>query len=83
MGHIVLFSNPYFFANQRRFASVKNTFASQKHFLQVMNIFLLVYYFATPTLYTSRNTFYPARALRALGLLLADGAPTVGGGKTF
>ena len=24
-----------------------------------------------------------ARALRALGLLLADGAPTVGGGKTF
>ena len=25
----------------------------------------------------------PARALRALGLLLADGAPTVGGGKTF
>ena len=27
--------------------------------------------------------FYPARALRALGLLLADGAPTVGGGKTF
>ena len=27
--------------------------------------------------------FYPARALRALGLLLADGTPTVGGGKTF
>ena len=26
---------------------------------------------------------YPACALRALGLLLADGAPTVGGGKTF
>ena len=26
---------------------------------------------------------YPARALRALGLLLADGAPTVGGGKTL
>ena len=26
---------------------------------------------------------YPARALRALGLLLADGAPRVGGGKTF
>ena len=24
-----------------------------------------------------------ARALRALGLLLAEGAPTVGGGKTF
>ena len=24
-----------------------------------------------------------ACALRALGLLLADGAPTVGGGKTF
>ena len=28
-------------------------------------------------------SFYQARALRALGLLLADGAPTVGGGKTF
>ena len=27
--------------------------------------------------------YYPARALRALGLLLADGTPTVGGGKTF
>ena len=26
---------------------------------------------------------HQARALRALGLLLADGAPTVGGGKTF
>ena len=26
---------------------------------------------------------YPARALRALGLLLADSAPTVGRGKTF
>ena len=26
---------------------------------------------------------FQARALRALGLLLADGAPTVGGGKTF
>ena len=30
-----------------------------------------------------RYFFYPARALRALGLLLADGNPTVGGGKTF
>ena len=29
------------------------------------------------------NIFYQARALRALGLLLADGTPTVGGGKTF
>ena len=29
------------------------------------------------------EVLYPARALRALGLLLADGAPTVGGGKTF
>ena len=27
--------------------------------------------------------FYQARALRALGLLLADGAPTVGRGTTF
>ena len=29
------------------------------------------------------NFGYEARALRALGLLLADGTPTVGGGKTF
>ena len=29
------------------------------------------------------NPFYQARTLRALGLLLADGTPTVGGGKTF
>ena len=28
-------------------------------------------------------SFYQARALKALGLLLADGTPTVGGGKTF
>ena len=27
--------------------------------------------------------FYQARVLRALRLLLADGTPTVGGGKTF
>ena len=31
----------------------------------------------------NRLSYYPARALRALGLLLADGAPTVGRGKTF
>ena len=30
-----------------------------------------------------RETHYQARALRELGLLLADGTPTVGGGKTF
>ena len=30
-----------------------------------------------------RQLGYQARALRALGLLLADGAPTVGGGKSF
>ena len=34
-----------------------------------------------PSYYRYRH--YPARALRALGLLLADGTPTVGGGKTF
>ena len=33
--------------------------------------------------YNYRLCSYPARALRALGLLLADGAPTVGRGKTF
>ena len=30
-----------------------------------------------------KQAVYPARALRALGLLLADVAPTVGRGKTF
>ena len=36
-------------------------------------------------LYLARHLFTLSspRALRALGLLLADGAPTVGGGKTF
>ena len=29
------------------------------------------------------NYFFQARALRALGCLLADETPTVGGGKTF
>ena len=36
--------------------------------------------------FINKTLNYPARracALRALGLLLADGAPTVGGGKTF
>ena len=32
---------------------------------------------------SKRKQVQRARALRALGLLLADGAPTVGGGKTF
>ena len=36
-----------------------------------------------PFLGKIRHAFYQARALRALGLLLADGTPTVGGGKTF
>ena len=30
-----------------------------------------------------KMTIYPAHALRALGLLLVNGAPTVGRGKTF
>ena len=33
--------------------------------------------------YPARTRARRAHALRALGLLLADGAPTVGGGKTF
>ena len=36
-----------------------------------------------PWLSAWRHGCYPACALRALGLLLADGTPTVGGGKTF
>ena len=33
--------------------------------------------------YQARARAQRACALRALGLLLADGTPTVGGGKTF
>ena len=33
--------------------------------------------------FTDGSEDYQARALRVLGLLLADGAPTVGRGKTF
>ena len=36
-----------------------------------------------PTISSHILLYYQARALRALGLLLADGAPTVGRGKTF
>ena len=32
---------------------------------------------------SSKNSIYPARALRALGLLLADGTPTGGRGEDF
>ena len=38
-------------------------------------------YIHSPTIQISEC--YPARALRALGLLLADGAPTMGRGSTF
>ena len=40
--------------------------------------------YGTRTVYLG-NQNYPARAraLRALGLLLADGTPTVGGGRLF
>ena len=34
-------------------------------------------------LHFNPKVYYPARALRALGLLLADGAPQWGGGKLF
>ena len=46
-----------------------------------LKVLISVYPYLEKTPNFSR--FYPARALRALGLLLADGAPTVGGGKTF
>ena len=46
-------------------------------FRQVQNCHLHMYQ------QSQRRESYPARALRALGLLLADGAPTVGWGKTF
>ena len=37
----------------------------------------------SPNARYGKTQFFQARALRALGLLLADGAPTVGGEKTF
>ena len=45
--------------------------------LQTCSTILL--YFVIQLVREARGPF----ALRALGLLLADGAPTVGGGKTF
>ena len=35
------------------------------------------------TIWTSQNFVFPARALRALGLLLADGTPIGGRGEDF
>ena len=43
----------------------------------------LIFVFCRPSLIIKVTNSFPARALRALGLLLADGTPTVGGGKTF
>ena len=34
-------------------------------------------------IFWAKSHIFPARALRALGLLLALGAPTVGGGRLF
>ena len=41
------------------------------------------YWTLSLSLQLSLKQHYPARALRALGLLLADGASTLGRGKTF
>ena len=49
-------------------------------------LFLLIFepiLFREDISYKMCSFYNQARALRALGLLLADGAPTVGGGKTF
>ena len=49
-------------------------------------LFILRYIYTFECIYQARARSAPARracALRALGLLLADGTPTVGGGKTF
>ena len=50
-----------------------------------LDVKFLQVYFVAQLLATNTELSddYPARALRALGLLLADGTPTVGGGKTF
>ena len=46
-------------------------------------VFVFVSIFFVVLFLFAEDIVYPARPLRALGLLLADGAPTVGGGKTF
>ena len=43
-----------------------------------------IYFFIRNDFLTANpHSFYPARALRALGLLLADGTPTGGRGEDF
>ena len=56
----------------------------QKRFIfgAVANL-LRVRIFSNIALFLSSSLLYQACALRALGLLLADGTPTVGRGKTF
>ena len=49
---------------------------------KVLEIFFIIYHRETLSA-LARLQYCPARALRALGMLLADGAPTLGRGKTF
>ena len=61
------------------------------HSLHLLSFSLSLCYFSAKCTFLSifslysltSSCLYQARALRALGLLLADGTPTVGGGKTF
>ena len=68
-------------------ARVLAFFPSQWVFCPYLNTAILVWVSASRVLscrFSWRALYsFPARALRAQGLLLADGAPTVGWGKTF
>ena len=46
-------------------------------------VLFYVFFMSSASLTLSSSDTYQARALRALGILLADGASTVGGGMTF
>ena len=55
----------------------------EKYRKQKMKVANKVIRLPTAVFFQCLKSLSSPRALRALGLLLADGAPTVGGGKTF
>ena len=63
----------------RKFSFLTNIRARQRNIYDLLQTFNVHYIKKLITIFS----IYQARALKALGLLLADGAPTVGGGKTF
>ena len=69
----------YHFANENIYGNKSKTNLRQCWLPRVLMKFLYRFMMSM----TLTTALYPARTLRALGLLLADGASTVGRGKTF